>query len=152
MIVLVRAKRQEYLEELDADDPRELMSTEMTKWERVSLSVNSANGMTCSRSAEACKYKWQQLLPDYKKVVDLHKGTGTNSMLYFDLSFAQHREKVLPTNLDSYAYREMHEWLWHKPTMNPPHFRDLFHPDDGNLKAAPEEHVPDVQSPRVEEQ
>jgi hypothetical protein len=111
MIVLVRAKRQEYLEELDADDPRELMSTEMTKWERVSLSVNSANGMTCSRSAEACKYKWQQLLPDYKKVVDLHKGTGTNSMLYFDLSFAQHREKVLPTILDSYAYREMLECL-----------------------------------------
>jgi hypothetical protein len=151
-MALVRAKRQEFLEELDIEDPRELMSSEMTKWEKVSLSLNRADGISCFRTAEACKYKWQQLLPDYKKVADLHKGTGTNSMLYFDLSFAERRDRVLPKNFDAFVYREMHEWLRHKPTMNPPHFRDLLHPDDGNLRAAAEENVPEVQSPAVDEQ
>jgi hypothetical protein len=88
MIALVRAKKQEFIKELDADNPRELMSTEMTKWERISMSMNTVEGMTCFRSIEACKYKWQQLLPDYKKVANLYKGTETNAMLYFDLSFA----------------------------------------------------------------
>jgi hypothetical protein len=27
----------------------------------------------------------------------------------------------------------MHEWLKHKPTMHPSHFRDLLHPNDGNF-------------------
>jgi hypothetical protein len=59
---------------------------------------------------------------------------------------------VLPKNFDAYVYQEMHEWLRHKPTMNPPHIQDLLHPYDGNLRATPEEHLPDVESPRVEEQ
>jgi hypothetical protein len=42
MLALVRAKRAEFMDELQVDDQRELMSTEGTKWERVSLSVNTA--------------------------------------------------------------------------------------------------------------
>jgi hypothetical protein len=55
------------------DDPRELMNTDVTKWERISLSVNAGAGISCYRSPEACKYKWQTLVPEYKKVADLHK-------------------------------------------------------------------------------
>jgi hypothetical protein len=75
MISLVRAKRAEFMEELTVDDPRELMNTDMTKSERVSLSVNAGAGISCYRSPEACKYKWQTILHEYKKVADLHKGT-----------------------------------------------------------------------------
>ena len=44
------------------------------------------------------------------------------------------RARSLPTNFDLYVYREMHEWLKHKPTMTPPHFHDLINPNDRNLQ------------------
>jgi hypothetical protein len=34
MLALVRAKRAEFIEELEADDPRQLMNPEMSKWEK----------------------------------------------------------------------------------------------------------------------
>jgi hypothetical protein len=114
------------------DDPRLLMNSEMTKWERISIAVSSAEGIECTRIAEVCKYKWQTLMPDYKHVADIHKETGTNSIAYFELSFSKRREKNLPKNFDPYVYNDMHDWLRHKPTMNPPHFRDFMHPKDGN--------------------
>jgi hypothetical protein len=57
MIALVCAKRAEFSEELQANDPCELMSSEMTKWDHVSLSINAVAGITYFRSVEACKYK-----------------------------------------------------------------------------------------------
>jgi hypothetical protein len=60
-----------------------------TKWERVLLSVNAGDGISYYRSPEACKYKWQTLLPEYKKVADLHRETGTNSMVYFEMNFVE---------------------------------------------------------------
>jgi hypothetical protein len=53
-------------------------------------------------------------------------------MLYFELSFRERKEKTLPKNFDAYVYNEMHERLWHKPTMIPPYFRDLMNPNDRN--------------------
>jgi hypothetical protein len=129
MVALVRAKRAEFMDELEADDPRELMNPEMSKWHKISVAVNAVQGISCYRSPEACKYKWQTLLPEYKRVADVHKDTGVNSTLYFEMSFRERKEKALPKNFDQYVYRDMHEWLKHKPTMTPPHF---LNPIDGN--------------------
>ena len=82
MLALVAAKRAEFMEELEADDPRQLMHPEMSKWEKILVSVNAGHGTSCYRSPEACKYKWQTLLPEYKRVADVHKETSVNSMLY----------------------------------------------------------------------
>jgi hypothetical protein len=76
MLVLVKAKRSKFMEELEADDPRLLMNSEMTKWKRISSSVSVTEWIECINSAEACKYKWQTLLPDYKRIADLYKETG----------------------------------------------------------------------------
>jgi hypothetical protein len=133
MIGLVKTKRMEFISELEVDDPRELMNSEVTKWEKISLSVNAAPGITCYRSPDACKYKWHTLLLEYKCIADLHKDTCMNSMVYFELSFAQRRERTLSKNFDMYVYRDMNEWLKHKPTMMPPHFRDLLNPNDHNF-------------------
>jgi hypothetical protein len=88
---LVRAKRTKFIAEIEVDDPRKLMSLEMTKWEKVSLSVNAGPRISCYRSPEACKYKWQTLLPKYKSVSDLHKDTGV-TLLYFELTFGERRK------------------------------------------------------------
>jgi hypothetical protein len=58
MLTLVQAKRTELIAEIEVDDPHELMSPEMTKWEKVSLSVNAGPRISCYRSPKACKYKW----------------------------------------------------------------------------------------------
>jgi hypothetical protein len=137
MLALVRAKHSEFLEELHSDDPRTLMTSEGTRWERVSAIVNLADGVSCYRSSEGCKYKWQQLLPDYKRIGDLHKETGTNSEVYFSLTIPARRARNLPPNFDNQVFREMHKWLKLKPTMTPPHSRDLMNPDDSNFQSAP---------------
>jgi hypothetical protein len=99
--------------------------------------MNASHGICCYRSGEACKYKWQTLLPEYKRVVDVHKQTGVNSMLYFEMTFGERRNRTLPKKFDAHVYSEMHEWLKHKPTMTPPHFRDLLSPNDGNYMDPP---------------
>jgi hypothetical protein len=78
-------------------------------------------------------------LPEYKHVADLHKDTGINSMVYFELTFGERRKKTLSKNFDQYVYQEMHEWLKYKPMMTPPHFRDLMNPNDGNYRPPREE-------------
>ena len=45
-------------------------------------------------------------------------------MVYFEVTYGEHRTKELPMNFDLYEYKEMHTWLWHKPTMNPPTMED----------------------------
>jgi hypothetical protein len=45
MLALVYAKRTEFIEELEADDPRLLMNIEITKWERISLSASCTDGV-----------------------------------------------------------------------------------------------------------
>jgi hypothetical protein len=132
MLALVRAKRAEFIEELEVDDSRQLMNPEMSKWEKNLVSINARHGTSCYRSLEACKYKWQTLLPEYKRVADVHKETGVNSMLYFEMSFRERKDKTLSKFFYPYVYRDMHEWLKHKSTMNPPHFWDLMNPRDGN--------------------
>jgi hypothetical protein len=135
MLTLVRTKRAEFIQELECNDPRVLMNPEMTKWDKISLSMNATLGICCYCSPAACKYKWQTLLPEYKRVADVHKEIGVNSMLYFEMTFGERRTRTLPKNFDPHVYSEMHAWLKHKPTMIPPHFRDLFSPSDGNYIA-----------------
>jgi hypothetical protein len=55
--------------------PYDLMNPKMRKWDKVSISMNLVVGITCYRSPEACKYKWQTLLLKYKRIADLHKET-----------------------------------------------------------------------------
>lgn len=110
MLALVWAKRSEFLLELETNDLRKLMYPEMLKQEKIALSINIAPGITCYKSAEAYKYKWQTLLRKYKKVVDMHKETWVNSMLYFEVTFQQRRERVLTKFFDSFVYTKMHEW------------------------------------------
>jgi hypothetical protein len=65
----------------------------------------------------------------------MNKETWTNSLLYFEMAFRECKDRVLPKNFDPNVYREMHNWLKHKPTMNPPYFCDNLNPNDGNLWA-----------------
>ena len=86
MIALVDAKREEFLEELDAIDGRDLMDSEVTKWSRISDKIMSSGFSTHFRDGMACKGKWHLILPDYRRVADYHARTGINEEDYWLLT------------------------------------------------------------------
>jgi hypothetical protein len=85
----ISAKRDMFLEELDSVDGRDLMNPDSSKWLRVSQHVMRAGFSPCLRDGPACKTKWNQLIPDYKHVVDYLARTGRNGPDYGEQSSAE---------------------------------------------------------------
>lgn len=134
---MIEAKRKEYIDEITVEDVRELMCPELGKWGKIALILNSSKGEgDVERDRDSCKYKWNTLLSDFKKIWDYHSRTGTNSEEYFKETTAEEKKThKLPKTFYLSAYRNMAEWLRDKATMNPPHVRDTMDPHDGNYNA-----------------
>ena len=130
MIALVDAKREEFLEELDAIDGRDLMDSEVTKWSRISDKIMSSGFSTHYRDGMACKGKWHLLLPDYRRVADYHARTGINNEDYWLLSPNEITAEKLPKAFSKEIYVKIHEWFGRRPQIQPPHVRDLLNPHD----------------------
>jgi hypothetical protein len=79
---LIVAKREFFLEELDAVDGRDLMNLEASKCIHVSQYVMRAGHSPCMRDGPAYKAKWNLLLPDHKRIADFHARIGRNGMDY----------------------------------------------------------------------
>ena len=77
-MTLAATKHDEFLNNLDVADQRELMDPESSKWERITSRVDAAlTGQPhIYRSGPTCKYKWQSMLQEYKKLADFHHETG----------------------------------------------------------------------------
>ena len=131
MIALVDAKREEFLEELDCIDGRDLMESEVTKWSRISDKVMASGFSLHFRNGMACKGKWHLLLPDYRRVVDYHARTGINEEDYWVLTSNELTAEKLPKAFSKEIYMRIHEWFGRRPQIQPPHVRDLLNPDDG---------------------
>jgi hypothetical protein len=129
---LIAAKRELFLEELDAIDGRDLMNPEASKWIRVSQHVMRAGHSPCMRDGPACKAKWNQLIPDYKRIADFHARTGRNAAEYWDLSSYEHTAEGLPKTFVQELYAQIHEWFGQRPQIQPPHVRDLLATHDAN--------------------
>ena len=61
---------------------------------------------------------------EYEKVANLYKQTSVSFLVYFEMTFVERTSNGLSKNFDMFVYKEIYEWLWHKPMMNPPHFRN----------------------------
>jgi hypothetical protein len=129
---MVDCKEAEHLEELDMDDSRDLMQPETSKWTRIAAKVNAAGNGPCHRDGAACKYKWQTLLSDYKKIADFHSGIGVNEEEYWGLNFIERKSLGLPRSFYDEVHHWMHGWLRHRATMNPPHVQDLLNVQNRN--------------------
>lgn len=152
---MVAAKKQEFLEEIELEDARAFMHPEQSKWSKIATQVNAAGlvrGGHSPRDASACKYKWQTLLADYKKIADFHRGTGLVGNEYFELKSKERKERRLPAQFYEDVFAQMHDWLQHKPTMQPPHSRDLLSPGDGNYNLQEEvfENVMEEEEPTLQ--
>jgi hypothetical protein len=137
MVALIAAKREQYFEELDAIDGRNLMNPDASKWIRISQLVMAAGQSPCMRDGPACKAKWNQIIPDYKRIADFHARTGQNAMDYWKLSNSEHTAKGLPKTFSQDLYNRIHEWYGSRPQIQPPHTRDLLATQDGNFAGLP---------------
>ena len=131
---LIAAKREMYLQELDTVDGRDLMTPETSKWICVSHCVNGAGYSPIVRDGPACKAKWNQLVPDCKRIADYLSRTGQNAADYWDLSPAERKSEGLPRVYAQETYDAIHEWFGGRPMIQPPHMRDTLASNDGNYQ------------------
>ncbi|KAG0572793.1 hypothetical protein KC19_VG125600 [Ceratodon purpureus] len=138
ILSLIEAKRSEYIEELTVEDARELMCPELGKWGKIAVKINASKGEgDVERDGPTCKYKWNSLLSDFKKIWDFHARTGTNCKEYFtDTPPAEKKVLKLPKAFYITAYRNIAEFLRDKATLTPPHARDTMDPNNGNYQAS----------------
>lgn len=106
---LIEAKRDMYLEELDTVDGRDLMMSDNTKWLRVSEHVMRSGYSPILRDSAACKAKWNQLLPDYKRIADYLCRTGRNVPDYWELTAVDRRSEGLPRQFGQDVFDAIHE-------------------------------------------
>ena len=63
MLELVHAKKEEWLEDIEVEDGRDLMNPETTRWRQISTKVNRNKALGApDRDGSMCKYKWTALL------------------------------------------------------------------------------------------
>ena len=134
IVVLIAARREQYLRELDTVDGRDLMTPDTSKWIHISHFVNTAGFSPIPRDGPACKTKWNQLVPDYKRIADYLSRTGRNVVDYWDLSCAERKAEGLPRVFAHDVYEAIHEWYGNRPMIQPPHVRDTLAPSDSNYR------------------
>jgi hypothetical protein len=130
MLALVSAKRDEFLEELDVIDGRDIMHSEATRWTRISEKVMAPGLSSHFRDGTTCKGKWHLILPDYRKIADYHGRTGINSEDHWMLTNDEYVAEKLPKSLSEEILSQIHEWFGRRPHIQPPHVRDLWNPQD----------------------
>ena len=134
-MALCNAKRDMFIEEGETVDPRDLMNAESSKWQRVSEEVMKCGFSPCPRDAAACKMKWTQIVPEYKRIADFFARSGINGADYWNLTVPERRKEGLPRSFPKDQFYSLHEWYGTRPSMQPPHTRDLLFHEDGNYSS-----------------
>jgi len=109
------------------------MEPDVTKWMKAAEYVNRAGFSPCIRDGNACKSKWNQILPDYKRILDYHYCSGRNTRDFWDLTSDQWKEEGLPKQFNQEFYMVIHEWICERPQVNPLHLREVLSPHDSNF-------------------
>ena len=108
------------------------MTPDNTKWMRISQEVMHVGCSPYVRDGPACKTKWNQLIPDYKRIADYLNKIGRSIPDYWELSSNERRAEGLPTQFSQEVFEAINEWYGNRPQIQPPHVRDLFAPTDNN--------------------
>ena len=118
---LLNAKRDMFIEELETADPCDLMNPDCTKWQRVSKEVMKYGFSLCPRDGAACKTKWNQIVPEYKRIADFFARTSRNGANYWELTATERKSEGLPRSFAQDTFYSIHEWYGRRPSMQPPH-------------------------------
>lgn len=133
---LIEAMRKLDAAEAACIDKRHLMVPEASKWMRISRDVMHESCSTNHRDGPAYKSKWNQLIPDYKRIFDFFNRSGTNDFSYWKMSRADKKAEGLPRCFPEDVFTSIHEWYKFKPTMQPAQTHDLLSTDDTDFQSA----------------
>jgi len=89
MLILIHAKRSKHFRDKNKIDKRDVITLEVTQRTLIADKVMRAGYSPCIRDRQACKVKWNQLIPDYKRLFDYHGKSGQNVQDFWDLTHAQ---------------------------------------------------------------
>jgi hypothetical protein len=79
-------------------------------------------------------------LPDYKRIVDYHSRTDTNSPNYWEQSTTERVAGGLPRSFSQELFNQLHEWNGTQPHITPPHAKESTPPpNDGNYRTQDDE-------------
>ncbi|KAG0571202.1 hypothetical protein M758_6G209500 [Ceratodon purpureus] len=130
---LITAKQEMFLQGLDIVDGRDHFTPETRKWICVSHVENMVGVSLIVPDGPACKTKWNQLVPYYKRIADYLCKTGRNALDYWDMNPSEKKLEGLPRVFAQDVYEAIHEWFANMPMIQPPHTHDMLSPSDGNL-------------------
>ncbi|KAI5069732.1 hypothetical protein GOP47_0016033 [Adiantum capillus-veneris] len=111
ILILLEAKAKEYgfpcgeskRSRLSADD----------KWKQVAEYCKSKG---VQRTKEQCRVKWDNMMPDYRKVRDYDEQKEASAPSYFQMDVWERRMKLLPSNMDAEIYHRIASIQSNKPT------------------------------------
>ncbi|KAH7298379.1 hypothetical protein KP509_25G040300 [Ceratopteris richardii] len=83
------------------------------KWKNVSDYCRSKG---VQRTKEQCKVKWDNMMPDYRKVRDYEEQKEASAPSYFEMDVWERRMKLLPSNMDAEIYYRIASIQASKPT------------------------------------
>jgi hypothetical protein len=127
------SKAKEYMEELDAVDPWDLMESKTNKWKTISNKVMAVGHSPYFRDFAACKGKWHLILPNYQRILDYH--ARTDQEVYWSQSSGNHVAEGVPKSFSKELFDAIDEWFGRRPQITPPHVQDLLSPCDKNYKS-----------------
>lgn len=124
---LIEGKRDMLLEDMENNekDARRSMASDHKRWQRISNHVMKAGFSSCLRDGAACKSKWNQLLPEFKRLADFIQKADPDEAPYWTMLAVDRKRLGLPKSFPLEIYNVMQQWFGTSASMAPPHLRDL---------------------------
>lgn len=124
-MALVEANRVFTEDVENCPDGRAVMVPDARKWERISINVMRSSVCTSPRDGGVCKNKWNLVMQEFKRIVDFHARSGNNELSYWTLTPQRRKSENLPRVFHEDIFIHLHTWVGKRPTITPPHTRDL---------------------------
>lgn len=124
---LIEAKRDMLHEDMENNekDVRRSMASDRKRWQRISNHVMKAGFSSCLRDGPACKSKWNQLLPEFKRLADFIQKADPDEGPYWTMQAVDRKRLGLPKSFPQEIYNVMQQWFGTSASMSPPHLWDL---------------------------
>ncbi|KAH7294639.1 hypothetical protein KP509_27G010900 [Ceratopteris richardii] len=110
ILILLEAKLRE--QAIYGAERRGVVSSD-DKWKQVAEYCRTKG---VQRTKEQCKIKWDNMMPDFRKIRDYEEQRDVGARSYFDLASWERRAKLLPSNMDVEVYHRIANILSNKPS------------------------------------
>jgi len=110
VLLLIQAKKAQHEREKGIINLRDNMIPETTKWRRIANEVTRGACSPCLRDGQVCKTKWNQLLPEYKKIADYSTRRGRDFSDYCNMHLTEKKEG-LPQLFNEDFFNAIHHWF-----------------------------------------